>query len=108
MQLQKTLLMLIISLMLGQAALASADLHIVFEESDTHHADHSRVAGDTIDGSDHAGDDCGHCCHSHSSNLLISPSDNVLALKDLNASCGFFRYALTSYMPDPAFRPPIA
>lgn len=104
----KTLLILLISLMLGQSVLASADVHVVFEVLDTHHLEHTGDPVDDLTEDDHSGDDCGHCCHAHGCSLATSngnaPSFQVP--QDIKNSA--FEFLLISRFSPPLFRPPIA
>lgn len=108
MNLQKLLLMLIMGLVLGQTAFASADMHVVFEETDTHHSQYELIDADSVDESDHSGDDCGHCCHSSGCSLsMISQSYSVFSESVFELSAHHHEHPYF-YYSDPALRPPIA
>lgn len=107
MNFQKLILMLLMSVVLGQSVLASADMHLVFEETDTHHQ-HDNAGDVNLAEEDHSGDDCGHCCHSHGCGIYIlsdaqiqfnETSDTHVLMDD---GSDYF------YSPDPSLRPPIA
>ena len=68
-------MILLIGLFLGQSIITASDIHIVFEQSNTHHLSDSHVkqAGDN---QTHLGDDCGHSCHSHGLNIVLLPADS--------------------------------
>ncbi len=95
--------------MLGQAVLASADMHLVFEETDTHHTHSELDSSDhALAETDHSGDDCGHCCHAHGCNLLmISETGMDIGGRDGDFYNGYLDIFYSAYS-DPALRPPIA
>lgn len=107
MNLQKLLLMLIMSIVLGQSVLASADMHLVFEETDTHHSQHELNDTDSVSGSDHSGDDCGHCCHAHGCSLSMASHNYVMHLDAINELDVRYHESPYFYYSDPALRPPI-
>lgn len=108
MALQKTLLVIIICLLLGQSVLASADVHLVFEETNQHHQDHGLENHDDVQENEHSSDDCGHCCHSHGVNLSIHSQEQgiIFPIKTVNISP--YLNLLISHIAAPSFRPPIA
>lgn len=107
MKAQKLILMLIIGIVLGQSAMASADMHIVFEETDTHH-EHNDFHDSELAEEDHSGDDCGHCCHAHGCSLSISSSSHSLHFDVINDLVAHYHESPYFYYSDPAIRPPIA
>lgn len=109
MNLKKLFLVLMMSIMLGQAVLASADMHLVFEETDTHHTQSEHELPDhTVGEVDHSGDDCGHCCHAHGCNLLMV-SDIQMDVGDMDGDFySGYQDSFSSAYSDPALRPPIA
>ena len=96
------------SIVLGQSVLASADMHLVFEETDTHHSQHEQNDANSGSESDHSGDDCGHCCHAHGCSLFMVSHEYIshdTSINELNVRYHEYPYF---YYSDPALRPPIA
>ena len=100
--------MLIMSIVLGQSVFASADMHVVFEETDTHHAQHELNDADSASESDHSGDDCGHCCHAHGCNISLASHSHVIHAVTTNELEVRYHESPYFYYSDPALRPPIA
>jgi hypothetical protein len=107
MSLQKLFLVLIIGVVLGQSVMASADMHIVFEETDTHH-EHSDSHEPNLAEEDHSGDDCGHCCHAHGCSLSLISQNHGVHFDFTNELIVQYHETPYFYYSDPAIRPPIA
>lgn len=100
--------MLIMSVVLGQSVLASADMHIVFEETDTHHSQHALDETEFVSDSDHSGDDCGHCCHAHGCSFSLTSNNDVIHVVPISKLETRYHESPYFYNSDPALRPPIA
>lgn len=99
----KILLVLLVGLLLGQSVLTSADVHLIFEQKNAHHLEH-----DGANDADHAAvDDCGHSCHSHSLNLLLSQAHQS-AVSPHHSNPSRYKLCYLSCSTSPLFRPPIA
>lgn len=96
------------SVVLCQSVLASADMHLVFEETDTHHSQHELNDTGSVSGSDHSGDDCGHCCHAHGCNLSMVSNSYMLNTDSSDKLDARYHESPYFYYSDPALRPPIA
>ena len=100
-------MVLLMSVVLGQSVLASADMHIVFEETDTHHQ-HDNLHDVDLAEEDHSGDDCGHCCHAHGCSLSMATHSHGVHLDSVSEVIARYHEASYFYYSDPAIRPPIA
>ncbi len=97
---------LLILLMLGQAALAGADIHILFEDAEhSHHQD----SNSPVDAEEFTlADDCGHCCYSHGSTVgLVQQPESLSGVSKSFLSSQYLNAYLSPVL-DPSLRPPIA
>jgi hypothetical protein len=107
MNLQKLIMMLLMSVVLGQSVLACVDMHIVFEETDTHHQHDNFDDVDFVE-EDYSGDDCGHCCHANGCNLSLITQNHGVHFDFTDKLIVQYHETPYFYYSDPAIRPPIA
>jgi len=101
---RKLILGMFIALLLGQSVMASADIHVFFEDSGIAHASDMQTSNADLSSTD----DCGHCCHSHGSGVGLF--SQLTSLSELSASLLNSQYSNTYLSPpvDSALRPPRA
>ncbi len=106
MKTQKLLIMLLMSVFLGQSILVSAEVHIAFDGTDPHQGQHQLTDGPEGE-TYHSSDTCGHCCHSHC-NFSLHSSSKLVQPKLSSKLYAHYSETPYSFFPDPALRPPIA
>jgi hypothetical protein len=93
-----------IILVLGQTMLASADVHLLFEITDSHHLEHN---DDQQALEQHQGDDCEHSCYQHGGCVLLL-SDSPASFSSAKASMlSDYNKFYLSYNDKLFLRPPI-
>jgi hypothetical protein len=93
--------------MLGQSVLASADIHLVFEEAQaSHHLNDGHSV--SMDSDFSSLDDCGHSCHSHGSCVGLFSSTNAFFEKAGLFVEDNYNNLYHSLSTHPFLRPPIA
>lgn len=101
---QRAILIVMAILMLGQSVLVGADVHLIFEETDTHHLDHDVDMGDS-----HAsGDDCEHSCSSHGCSMSVPSKTQTKIDSYKHGGLSHYQFFNKSYSQEPHLRPPIA
>ena len=107
MSFRKLIILLLMSTVLSQSVLAFSDMHLVFEETDTHHQ-HDNLSDLDLAEEDHIGDDCGHSCNTHSSNMFIFSKIFISFNEISNNSILMDDGSDYFYLPSSNLRPPIA
>lgn len=100
-------MILLMGLFLGQSIITASDIHIIFEQSNTHHLADSHVKHAT-DNQTPLHDDCGHSCHSYGLNIVLLAAENFSVKASSQDPIDNYQPRANSLAFSPFLKPPIA